>query len=168
VWSIERRQVFLDELAATANVSASARAAGMKEAQAYTERRKSRVFREAWEAALCEGFSRLELMMLERAMKALKHEVGDIDPARTRMEEYSNKLALTLLAAHRATVRGVRAVGAKAPTVSRVTGVKERLAAKFDVMHERRNAEPSSQRPAGMRAKPSGLLLCQPRSAPNG
>jgi hypothetical protein len=40
-------------------------------------------------------------------------------------------------------VRGVRAVGAKATAVSRVTGVKERLTAKFDAMHERRNAETS-------------------------
>jgi hypothetical protein len=142
-WNQERRDAFLAALAATSNVSASARAATMQDAQAYAERRKSAAFRAAWEVALCEGYTRLELMMLERAMKSLSATGDESDIARSKMEEYSNKLAMTLLTAHRATVRGEKAFAPKLPTAQPKTGVKDRLAAKFDAMHARRKAGPS-------------------------
>ncbi len=140
LWNQDRRTLFLAELAASANVSASARAAGMKEAQAYAERRKSASFRIAWQGALCEGYAQLELMMLERAMKALRATGGAPDPAKTRMEEYSNKLAMTLLAAHSAAVRGTKSAPAKSAPHHPVDGVKERLSSQFDLMHQRLNA----------------------------
>lgn len=110
-WTKAKQDKFLATLAQTANVTASARAVRFREAAAYDFRRRSPAFRVAWHEALCEGYARLELMMLERAMAALRPAAeGDVaDPARSKVEEYSNKLAIGLLSAHRATVRGERA-----------------------------------------------------------
>jgi hypothetical protein len=140
LWNIEKRDAFLTALAQTANVSASARAAKMKEAQAYTERRKSAAFRAAWEVALSEGYAKLELMMLERAMKAMGADAETADPAKTKLEEYSNKLAMTLLTAHRATVRGEKKAAPASPAYGKKADVKARLSARFDAMHERLKA----------------------------
>jgi hypothetical protein len=140
LWNVKKRSVFLAELAMTANVSASARAAKMKEAQAYQERRKSSEFRAAWAAALSEGYARLEMMMLERAMRALSPSTAekDADPAQSKMDEYSNKLALTLLAAHRASVRDERGGAGPASRVGPdLVGARDRLARKLDIMHAR-------------------------------
>ncbi|WP_432814112.1 hypothetical protein [Sphingorhabdus sp.] len=54
------RAQFLDHLAQTANVSASARAAGVKGSAVYAERRRTPAFRDAWALALAEGYARLE------------------------------------------------------------------------------------------------------------
>ncbi len=146
VWNIKKRATFIAELSMTANVSASARAAKMKEAQAYAERRKSDAFRAEWAAALSEGYARLELMMLERAMRALSpapakkegEAAEPIDPAQSKIDEYSNKLAMTLLSAHRVSVRDERGVTpTRAISQINVVGAKERLSLKLDQMHAR-------------------------------
>ena len=54
------RSLFLDHLAQTANVAASARAAGVTSSAVYAERRRTPAFRDAWALALAEGYARLE------------------------------------------------------------------------------------------------------------
>lgn len=141
VWTIEKRALFLAELAMTSNVSASARAAKMKESQAYAERRKSSEFRADWKEALGEGYTRLEMMMLERAMRALSPAAPDAepDPAQAKVDEYSNKLAMTLLSAHRASVREERG---GAPPRAPVDGetARAQLSTTFDIIHQRMKA----------------------------
>ena len=129
-WSKIKQGKFLAVLADTANVTASAKAIKFKEAAAYDFRRKSAVFRAAWNEALSEGYAKLELMMLERAMKALRPDTADepADAVRTRVEDYSNKLAMGLLAAHRATVRGDRVATS---TLARSGNVRGRFEARF-------------------------------------
>ena len=139
-WSAEKRATFLAELAATSNVTKSAAAAGMSDAQVYAERRRNAGFRDAWTEALSEGYARLEFMMLERANDALSvtGKVTDEQLATSKMHEYSNKLALNLLTAHRALVRETR--GGAAPsrhTPNRAAGSKARLIAKLDEMRAR-------------------------------
>jgi hypothetical protein len=142
LWTKPKRDLFLAELAQTANVSASARKAKMKEPQAYSERRKSSTFREAWAEALSEGYAKLELMMLERAMSALGAKPDEVDAAKTKLQEYSNKLAMTLLTAHRASVRDGRGLRTDASAgFNHMVDVKSRLSAKFDVMHDRLTSE---------------------------
>jgi hypothetical protein len=46
--NVRIRSLFLDHLAQTANVSASARAAGVGSSAVYAERRRSPAFRDAW------------------------------------------------------------------------------------------------------------------------
>src|SRR3546814_9230368 len=60
--------VFLDELAASSNVAASARAAGVSANAMYRERRRNAAFAKRWLAALCEGYARLEAELLSEAL----------------------------------------------------------------------------------------------------
>jgi hypothetical protein len=112
----------------------------MSDAQVYAERRRNSGFREAWTDALSEGYARLEFMMLERANDALSvtGKVTDEKLATNKMHEYSNKLALNLLTAHRALVREARSGAAPSRhTPGRVAGSKVRLIAKLDEMRVR-------------------------------
>ena len=89
-WTKTKQQAFLDHLGATANVAGATAVVKFKDGAAYSFRRKSAEFRSAWQAALCEGYAKLELMMLERAMIALQPltESEDApDPARTKADE---------------------------------------------------------------------------------
>jgi phage terminase small subunit len=134
-WTREKRAIFFDALAATSNVTASAKAAGLPEASAYRLRRQSAEFRAAWKAALCEGYAKLEHMMLERAMRAFGRR-AEPDAAQSRMEEYSNKLAMSLLAAHRASAKGEREATAPVPRPKKGSA-KSRIEARFTEMRER-------------------------------
>lgn len=134
-WSREKRELFLAELAVSSNITASAKAAGLPEASAYRLRRLSPEFAAAWQDALCEGYTKLEHMMLARAMKALT-KTTETDAAATRMQEYSNKLAMGLLAAHRVSAKGVGSVGG--PRAVRKRGhAKARLEGRFADMRAR-------------------------------
>jgi hypothetical protein len=65
-----RQQAFLEHLAATCNVTASAREAGVVPGTVYAHRMKNPDFRDGWRAALEQGYARLEAMLLERATSA--------------------------------------------------------------------------------------------------
>ncbi|MFM9852685.1 MAG: hypothetical protein ACKVOJ_07780 [Sphingomonadaceae bacterium] len=138
-WTRERQAIFLDTLAATSNVKASATAAGLPEASAYRLRRESAAFRASWEAALCEGYAKLELMMLERAMKALRR-ISEPDAAKSRMDDYSNKLAMGLLAAHRGSAKGAFSAATPARR-ARPGTAKSRVLKQLGDMRERANSD---------------------------
>lgn len=67
-WTEAKRRVFLDHLAATCNVRASAAAAGMGEHSAYALRRRDAGFAEQWQAAVATGYAAIEAMLMARAM----------------------------------------------------------------------------------------------------
>lgn len=110
-WSAERVQTFLDALAETCNVKEAERAAGMGERSSYQRRKRDPEFHAAWEAAVAEGYEKLQLVAMERAMN------GERRPVRSKTDQsvidyeihYSDRLILTLLAAHRQTALRVRA-----------------------------------------------------------
>src|SRR5687768_6355217 len=66
-WTEKRKKTFLEYLAATSNVRRAAAAAGMKAHGAYRLRFRDSDFREHWDAALEQGYARIETMLLERA-----------------------------------------------------------------------------------------------------
>jgi len=107
-WSAERQEAFLAELARTANVRASARAVNMSEAGIYRLRLRSARFRAAWARALREGYARLELMMIERAMKGTPTRSPRAGEKARSAREYPDRLAMFLLTAHRAAVEAER------------------------------------------------------------
>lgn len=89
------RDKFLACLAETSNVTASAECAEISLSWVYKTKREDRAFREAWLAALCEGYDHLELELLCR----LRHgEARDVPAVK-----YDNATALRLLLAHRNT-----------------------------------------------------------------
>jgi len=102
------RTAFLAELAATSNVTASAKAAAVSTTRAYDARRKDAEFYRAWQEALCEGYEHLEMSLLQRLRD------GEIKPAagaKKGVRVFDNANALRLLIAHRDSVsrqQGVR------------------------------------------------------------
>lgn len=105
-WSADKRATFLATLAATCNVSAGVRSITMSESSVYRLRRKSPEFRAEWQGALREGYARLELAMLERAINGTEKPVFHLGKEVGRVREYPDRTAMTLLSAHRGTVMG--------------------------------------------------------------
>ncbi len=134
-WTAERRRRFLDELAATCNVQAAIRASGMKPGSmsVYALRKRSAAFRAEWAKALAEGYAKLELALLDRAMngtvKTVERGNGSVDKTR----EYPNGLAIQLLKLHRegAAVAEVEA-GAE-----EVEEVRQRVVRKLSALEKR-------------------------------
>jgi hypothetical protein len=65
-----RRRIFLEHLAATCNVQASAGEAGVAVSTVYANRMRDPEFRADWDAALEQGYARLEAALIERAMRS--------------------------------------------------------------------------------------------------
>lgn len=129
-WTKRLRDRFLETLAATANVSASARAAGMCPQGAYKLRDRDAAFADAWRKALARGYERLELMLLERALHGEEKEVWYRGEKVGTMRSYSNPLALTLLRAHRESVR-------QSPAIEEPEVLRKRLELRIAEMRER-------------------------------
>lgn len=128
------RRAFLDELAQSANVTAAAKRGRMTTSAFYQHRRADAEFRAQWHAALCEGYARLETELLAEALAAPDAEASD---AVVKARLYKQRLALALLTAHRASVRGERNVGA-VQVADDTKGAKARLIQKFADMEARR------------------------------
>ncbi|NJC32812.1 hypothetical protein GGR88_000286 [Sphingomonas jejuensis] len=107
-WTAAKQREFLAMLADTANVSRSARSVGMSDQSAYALRRRDAGFRQAWLEALSEGFDKLEMMLLERAMTGTPKEHLTASGGVAVTTEFSERLALNLLAQHRAAVQRAR------------------------------------------------------------
>jgi hypothetical protein len=123
----------LDHLAMTANVAASARAAGIAPHLAYATRRRNAEFASLWQAALTEGFARLESALLAEALSAVSGKVSD---ATLKSRAQKHRLGLALLAMHRASVRGGGKVAA-AVEPKRDRAMADKVAAKIRDMHNR-------------------------------
>lgn len=102
-WDIEMRAAFLDHLAATCNVRASANAVGGLGSTAYRMRRRDPEFAEAWQNALEAGYVALETMLVGRAMGALKIAVGETEVP--DVETMDPELALRVLGHHKRAVK---------------------------------------------------------------
>ncbi|KQT34675.1 hypothetical protein ASG29_00450 [Sphingomonas sp. Leaf412] len=75
------RQRFVDTLAATCNVRAAARAAGVTQAAVYRERQRDAGFAAAWRDALSLGYDRLELAMVGHLLDRMGVDAPDPEAA---------------------------------------------------------------------------------------
>lgn len=106
-WTARKRAIFLDHLAATCNVTASAKAAGLHWSGAYALRRRDPEFAAQWKAALAAGYDRLEAMLIERASgTGPLPESGEDAPPPPDARAMDPQLAMHLLKLHRSSVRG--------------------------------------------------------------
>ena len=103
-WSQLKAARFLGVLAETCNVSEACRRSKVPMTVVYRRRKMDSGFRAAWYEALGVAYSRLELMLLERAFNGTEKIVRRKDGTEERMREYSNQLGLQLLKMHRDTV----------------------------------------------------------------
>lgn len=100
-WTQEMSDQFIETLADTCNVTLAAASIKRSIANVYKWRGKDASFRAAWERALAVGYSRLELMLLERALHGVEKVVVARDGTSSVMREYPDRVALTLLRLHR-------------------------------------------------------------------
>lgn len=129
-WTKARRETFFSALAETANVRAAASQAGMSYQSAYKLRKRDGGFDASWQSALAEGYERLELMLLERAMHGAEQDVWYQGKNVGKMRNYSDSLALSLLRAHRDTVK-------RAPPEQDEAALRAMLSARFSEMNRR-------------------------------
>ena len=126
-------KTFLSELAATSNVSAAARKAGIATSTAYDLRRAHAEFNRKWHEALCEGYDHLELELLHRL------RTGEVKPpagAKRGARAFDNATAFRLLAIHRETVARSRAIRNN----QNAAVIVESINAKLEAMRQRRLA----------------------------
>ena len=82
-WNEEKERQFLDHLAATGNLDASAQVVGISRTSLYRRRRQWPAFCEAWDLAKADAVDRLELLLIETASNLLdppKVPVRDLIP----------------------------------------------------------------------------------------
>lgn len=124
---------FLAHLAATSNVTAAAKAAGVATSTVYDARRANPEFSRKWQEALCEGYDLLEMDLLRRLREG---EVKPAPSAKRGVRTFDNAIALRLLGAHKDAVarqRGIRDNRTGAEVIRAID-------AKIDLMRQRQAA----------------------------
>lgn len=104
-WTKVRKELFLDHLAGTCNVKASASAAGVNWWSVYSLRRRDAAFAAAWREALIAGYDLLETELVGFALAGGGRGAGDreIETAGARIDVDT---ALRLLSSHRGKLSG--------------------------------------------------------------
>jgi hypothetical protein len=157
-WTVRKRAVFLDHVAATGNVSASARIVGLGESGAYKLRRRDRDFAEQWRVALEAGFDRLQAMLIERAMGPLTVQIGD-----TPMPDVSTmdtELAMRLIEHHRRTIAGTpKRRGGPVPSRATEDETNAELLKRLKILHKRNQKEAADDQDC---TDPSGSAQTEP------
>lgn len=103
-WTPRTEARFLAALASCCNVAAACRAVGLSQAAAYNHYHRWPDFAKRWDAALEEGYVRLEMALFEAAGRVFE----PVDyPQDVPIEAMSFDQAITLLKAHQLRVHGV-------------------------------------------------------------
>lgn len=125
-WTKQRLETFFSELAQLCNVAAAARAAGFDDGKpAYRRKARNAAFRARYEAAIAEGYQRLELEMLERSRFG-ENRAPSEGEAGPRLREIPTALGLALLKLHAGRARGGAAAAPAAPVRRPLRGAKLR------------------------------------------
>ncbi len=142
-WTATQERAFLSGLAGTCNVKLAAAQAEVSTSAAYVRRNNDAGFRKAWGAAIREGYAKLELMLLERALKGTEKIVRHRDGSEQVMREYSDRLALGLMRMHRDTVEDSEAqVSDEEADEARVNIVRKLARLKAQVEATKAKGEP--------------------------
>lgn len=102
----EDKQVFLDALAETCNITASAKVCGFSPSTIDCHRKKDATFRAGMLAALTSGYERLERALIERALHGVEEDVWHGGKKVGTKTVYNDAMALRLLSLHRDNVKG--------------------------------------------------------------
>lgn len=104
-WTKALEELFFAELSEVCNVAAAARAAGCDDSRwAYARKKRDLDFRAKWDDAMDEGYSRLELEMLERARFG-ENRPSDVGESGPKQRAVPTGLAMNLLKFHESRVR---------------------------------------------------------------
>ncbi len=144
-WTRKMADQFVETLADTCNVTLAAAAIDRSIGNVYKWRGKDAAFRASWDRALAIGYSRLELMLLERALHGVEKVVVGRDGKSSVMREYPDRVALTLLRMHRETA----AMAEESVDGREHDEACERIIAKLSRLKDRDAAEDASEAAAG-------------------
>ena len=128
----EQIETFFMTLADSCNVLRACKAAGFSTNWAYGRRKRDGAFRNGWAAAVREGYAKLELTLLERAMKGTPKLVRGSKGDRM-MREYSTALSVALLKRHAETADRA----AYEPGEEELREVRERIMEKLNGLKAR-------------------------------
>ncbi len=126
-WTPKMAEQFIEALADSCNVTLAAKAIGRSLTNVYRRRMRDASFRNGWEEALAIGYSRLEMMLLERALHGVEKVVIARDGTSTVMRDYPDRVALALLRMHRDSV----AKGAQPIDAQEVAEARDRILARI-------------------------------------
>ena len=134
-WTKAKEQLFLDTLAETCNVTLAVEATGMSLAGAYRKRQRDAAFRAGWREAIGIAYSRLELVLLDRAFNGTEKLTTRRDGSEERMREYPNQIALQLLRMHKD--MAAEAAPENEPSADEIEEVRQRLFDKLQRLRKR-------------------------------
>jgi hypothetical protein len=140
-WTEKRKKTFLEHLAATSNVKASAAAAGMNPYGVYKLRLRDKEFREHWDVALDHGYTRIEAMLLERASRPCPPPPIDGGQFQAETEGMDTALALTLLKQRQSRQQQGPARGASRPGKASIEEVREDILKRLSALNKRLGGE---------------------------
>ena len=103
-WTARVEARFLSALSATCNVKAACAEVGLAHSSAYAHRKRWRAFAAAWDAAVIEGYDRIEAALLERGCN-LFSDPGEV--AMNPIGPMTVDQAIQLLHMHKQIARGV-------------------------------------------------------------
>ena len=106
----ERVQQFLDHLSDRCNVAEALAVSGLASSSLYHKRKSCAKFRAAWDAALEQGYCRLEAELLNRALGGEDQQVLNRNGDIVTLKKVSNALGLALLKQHGLRVAAIRAL----------------------------------------------------------
>ena len=137
--------IFLNHLAETSNVKASADAANVTQTLVYKKRRTDPAFAQAWYAALAEGYDTLEMELLERLRTG---RLEDTLPDGTK-RKFDIGTAFKCISAHRDTVLREKARRSLSDEVTTMAAIN----AKIDALRARQ------QQAVALAAKRAGVVV---------
>ncbi len=146
--------IFLNHLAETSNIRASADAANVSQTMVYKKRRADPEFAQRWYAALAEGYDTLEMELLERLRTGrLEDELPD-----GSKRKFDIGTAFKCISAHRDTVLREKARRSLSDEVTTMASIN----AKIDKMRARQ------EHAIELAAKRAGIVVPQPEDAQAG
>lgn len=101
-WTDAIEEAFLDMLASTSNVRASCQAVGIGSDAVYRRRRNHPEFERKWDAALAQGYARLEM----ETVRAAAESIEGVSFTERAVGPVTADQAIKLIGLHRAAVKG--------------------------------------------------------------
>jgi hypothetical protein len=126
-------ETFFATLAETCNVVRAAKAANINKSWAYRRRRRDAGFRNAWAEAVREGYAKLELVLLERAIMGTPKLVKTAGGTDRVMREYSTALSVALLKRHAETAESAAYV----PPEEELAEIRNRILERLEKLRVR-------------------------------
>lgn len=142
-WTPRVEQRFLAALMATCNVRAACAEVGMSVAGAYAHRRRWRRFAELWDAAVAEGYARIEIALLENALNLFS--LTELPPE-TALRGMDTAQAIHLIHMHKHGVLGIgRAPGERWRPPRGIEAVSESIRRKVEIIRAGSDIPPEAR-----------------------